>query len=581
MKLPGINYKWQVTPLAKRDIYAPQKVAYAQAQVASAQAGSARAWAGAAGSEANASRAMAKVYEDVGGYVTKAAMQIQEESFETEAQSAYNNSLAQINELENKLYTSKALAMDDPMMNGVSYDDSYTVVDGDKVVTKNSGNAPTREVGQQVWATQSQAIMRNFSSGMSKGAQKIYASKIQAQIQSKTQNMGRHVLNMNVAHAEATTTQSIAESNRAGDTAGAIRIADEALNRGIYDQKKRDAQVNSSLQEGDLMRFNQELSLTNDDASLARLSNTALFSDSYMTTAQKVQSSNAALSKIRQNQQDMRQKVADWRDNNTMNAIIAHYKGDMSVTDLNQNPDAYGRSNFTQLFNRMTKPTPIISDQSALRSFGQQIIDAPFNNMDPEEQYRDIRFELGSAVKRGDIQADDYVKLTEMMDKQAKAPFNRQPYQEAKKALFVDILGTLDAKTMEEINGAGVNIDGMMLKKLGQSANVSQLAMRAFEDMNAYVRQYGGNADPVKWWKDNKESYKVDKDSVSQQFQAYYPNDTITLHNGKVDITSTENKIVNAYRNGEYGVVGSNEALMEFSKRAATLKGFDPKDISQ
>jgi len=40
-------------------------------------------------------------------------------------------------------------------------------------------------------------------------------------------------------------------------------------------------------------------------------------------------------------------------------------------------------------------------------------------------------------------------------------------------------------------------------------------------------------------------------------------------------VTSTENNITRAYRNGEYGLPGSNEAMMEYSKRAATLRGFD------
>lgn len=580
MKLPGINYNWKAQPLAKRDIYAPQKVAGAEARAAGAWAGASNSWARAAGSEANASRAIGRVYEQVGGYVTDAMMKIQQESYETEAQGAYVNSINQMNELENKLYTSKALSMEDPLMSGVSYDDSYDVVDGDKIVTMNSGTAPLRDVGQQVWTVQSQAIVNNFSQGMSKGAQKIYGSKIRDQVISKTQNMGRHVLKMNFANQQETLNNSIDQSNRVGDTSSAIRIAEEGFKRGILDQKQMNGQIANSRQQGDLLRFNQELSVTNDDGNLARLSNVALFSDNYMTTAQKVQSSNAALAKIRMNRQEAKQNLADWRDSNTMDAIISHYKGEMSVADLNSNPEAYGRANYVPLFDRMTRPSgPVVSDPGIIRSYGEEIINAPFDVMDTESSYRDLRADIASSVKRGDLSPDDYMKLNDMIDKQSKAPFNRQPYSEAKKALFVDMLGTLDAATMEEINNAGVNLSGMMLKKMGQSANVSKLTMRAFEDMNQYVRQNGQQADPVKWWKENKKSYESTESGSSDVFQTRYPNDTITLQNGKLDTTSTENNIVRAYNNGDYGVPGSNKAMMEFSKRASVLKGFDPKDF--
>jgi len=564
LKLPSIKYNWNVTPLAQRDIYAPQKVANAEAGVANAEARTSRAWAGAAGAEANSARAVGHVYEQVGGYVTKAMMQIQQESFETEAQDAYTKSISQLNELENKLYTSQALQMKDPLMDGVRYDDSYDVVDGDKIVTMNKGFAPTHEVGQQVWNTQSQAILNNFTGTMSKGAQSIYGRKIRDQVISKTQNMGRHVLKMNFANQQENVNNSIAESNRVGDTAGAIRIATEANKRGLIDQKQMNGQIANAMQQGDLIRFNQELSVTNSDPDLARLSNTALFSDNYMTPAQKVQSSNAALTKIRNNRTEARQQMNDWRDNNTMDAIVKYHDGSMSVADLTANPEKYGRSPF--------KP---ISDPTVIRSYGQEIIDAPFNLRDPEEQYREIRTEMAASVKRGDMSAEDFMRMGELINKQSKAPFNRQPYLEAKKALFVDMLGTIDASTMEEINGFGVNISGIMLQKMGQTANVSKLTMRAFEDMNAFVRQYGAQADPIKWWKENKKAYQQDETKTMQQFQSKYPNDTITTQNGTVDVTSTENNITRAYRNGEYGLPGSNEAMMEYSKRAATLRGFD------
>lgn len=575
MKLPSTNYNWAVKGLAQRDIYAPLKVAGAEAQAAGAWAGAARAESGAAGQQANAARAVGRVYEQIGGMVTKAAMDIQQESFETEAQNAYVNSITQINELENKLYTKQTIDMKDPMMGGVPYDDSYQVVDGGKIVTMNTGYAPTHEVGQQVWTTQSRAIMTNFSAGMSRGAQKIYAGKMRDQVISKTQNMGRHVLKMSHANKVETVNNSISQSDRAGDTAGSIKMAIDSFEKGIFDQKQLNSHILNSRQQGDLLRYNQKLSITEDDVSLSKLSSFALFGESFMTTAQKVQASNAALTKIRQNRVEARQNMVDGRDNNTMEAIISHYKGEMSIVDLNENPEKYGRSNFVPLFDRFTKPVPVVSDQTAIRSFGEEIVGIPFNPRDPEEQYREIRSEMANSVKRGDITVDDFTKFNDIIDKQSKAPFNRQPYAEAKKSLFVDMLGTLDASTMEEISNAGVNIDGMMLKKMGQSANVSQLTIRAFEDLNAYVRQYGQMADPVKWWKDNKKSYQTSTDGASTLFQAKFPSDTVTLTNGKTDITATENNITRAHKNGEYGPYGSNRALIEYSERASTLRGVD------
>jgi len=244
-----------------------------------------------------------------------------------------------------------------------------------------------------------------------------------------------------------------------------------------------------------------------------------LFSDNYMTPAQKVQSSNAALTKIRNNRTEARQQMNDWRDNNTMDAIVKYHDGSMSVADLTANPEKYGRSNFTSLYDRFTKPFKPISDPTVIRSYGQEIIDAPFNLRDPEEQYREIRTEMAASVKRGDMSAEDFMRMGELINKQSKAPFNRQPYLEAKKALFVDMLGTIDASTMEEINGFGVNISGIMLQKMGQTANVSKLTMRAFEDMNAFVRQYGAQADPIKWWKENKKAYQQDETKTHKMVQ--------------------------------------------------------------
>lgn len=580
MQLPGVNYDWQVQDLAERDIYAPQKVSGAKAGAAGAWAGAAGAHAGAAGQEANAARAMGRVYEQVGGYVNKAMMQIQQESFESEAQTAYVNSLNQLNELENKLYTSDALNMEDPLMEGVNYDDSYEVVDGENIETLNKGYAPTHTVGHEVWATKSQAIVNNFTNGMSKGAQKIYGGRIRDQIMSKTQNMGRHVLKLGVADQQSRVDFSIDESNRIGDATGAIRIAEEAHSRGIIDRKKADDYILNAQRQNDLLRFNQELSVTKGGMALSKLSGVALFSDNYMTTAQKVQSSNAALTKIAQQKQEARQMLGDWRDNNEMNAIIGHYKGEMGTADLVDNKNQFGRANFTRLFDRMQKPVPQVSDPLVAESFGRDIINAPFDSADPEQAYRELDIQMANAVKRGDFSPDDYEKAKRMMENQAKAPFARQPYSETKKALFVDILGTIDPATMEEIQGAGVNVSTIMLKKMGQSENASVLAIQAFKDLNEYVRANGSQADPVGWWKENQNNYKTDKaeSAAIQSFSNRYSNDTIMLGNGKVDIKGTEDNLARNFRRGVYGDPNSTEALLKFSERAAALRG---KNLSE
>ncbi len=150
MKLPGIEHKWNVSPLAKRDIYAPQKVANAQAGVANAWAGASNATASAANSEANASRKMGQAYEQLGGYVTDVSMEIQQAKENEAVSGQYAN--AQTSLQNTRAFLNRPSIPIDQIPDGVDYKDTETVVgQGGTVQETKRTSIPTSEIASQIF----------------------------------------------------------------------------------------------------------------------------------------------------------------------------------------------------------------------------------------------------------------------------------------------------------------------------------------------------------------------------------------------------------------------------------------------
>ena len=556
MKLNPTNPSWQVRQLARHDL----SMAEGQAR-------------------ANAARSWASVYERASGIIRVEADKVTEASQNSEVQKLYNQGMEQINTLENTLYSEQQLPMNSPLMSNVNYDDSYSYVENGNTLVGNRGFASIHTIGNDVWKTQSMAIAKAFANqGSSDRVKSAVAAKLQQQLLPKTQSVGRHVLNLATADRRATVSGDIATAVRNGDLNGALALSNDGLNRGVFNQKEHADITLAARQQSDLMQYRQLLSVSDDEADLSNISENALFSNNWMTPAQKTSVSDSALRKLETIRAEQKSIRAEWMNRNEVSSVINFHDGAMTVTELLDSPHKYTRAGFTRLYDRMTNPTPTVSNPLILNDYQRQIIDMQFesgpdNSID--DISRGIMVDMGNSVKLGTLTPKDFEENRVLMEKQAQAPFKTQPYQQAKKSLFVDILGTMDPATMEEIQRAGVNINSMMLQAMGQKSNVAVLGIRAFEDLNQYMRTFGYQADPIKWWGDNKDAYKV-KNYLQYSANKYldeYPSDTVKLSNGQVDIKSTEDHLIRQYNLGAYGVTGSSESMKELNKRAETLKG--------
>ena len=556
MQLTPVNPNWAVRKYARHDL---------SMREGTAKANSARAWS--------------NVYQQASGEIKNVTDEITKTSQDAEAQKIYNDAMKQITQLENSVLTEQQIPMDSPLMTGVTYDDSYQYVENGQTKTGNRGYASTHEVGNDIWQNQSMAIAQAFAGqGSSSAVQGAVASKLQNQLLGKTQGVSRHVAELAIADKRETSNSLISEAVRNGDIQGAINMANESYNQGIFNQKELNAVVEKSLQDNDMLKFQQQLSMADDEKSLSTLADVALFSTNYMTPTQKTTVANASLAKIDRNRKLQKQELADWNDNNETDAIIGYHTGTTNVTELIDNSHKYSRAGFTRLYERMTTEVPVMSNTVLNNDYQRRIINSPFeatpdNSMD--DINRGIIMDMGNSVKFGTLSPADFELNKRQLETTAAAPFKSQQYIQAKKSLFVDILGTMDPGTLEEIQSAGVNISAITLQAMGQKANVSVLGIRAFEDLNTYMRSFGYQADPIQWWKDNKDRYKADNYALesANSYSATYPGDVVKLSNGQVDIRSTEDNLIRQYNNGVFGLPGSDEARRELDKRAGTLKG--------
>jgi len=564
MKLNQGNPRWQVASLGRHDIQGPMRVANA---------------------EATAARAWGNVYQQAGNTTSKVLMDIHTKSATEEANALFAEAEGQLNDLENTLYTSEALKMDSAAMEGIGYDDSRTEVIDGKLVTENSGYAPVSEVGSNVWAQKSSDISRAFGSKASSPlARKKLNARLSQQISAKTQNVDRHVLNLAVKNQQTSVRASIKESMRVGDTEGAVSIAQEAFKRGIFDQAQMNKAILESKQQSDLLRFQQELSGTESEAQLVKLSEVVLFSDSYMTSAQKASAARDSISKARYLRQQRKEELGEWREHNEVEAIIAIHNGEKTPEQLFGEKYNYDRAGFTRMYNMVKTPVPLLSNAEIAHGYNIEIGDMHFNSgpaYTTEQLAQDLKSNMWKSVKAGTLSYEDYTKKVDEVDKQLQVPFKAQPYRQTKEAIVVDILSNVDADTMQEVLASGGSINKLLLKKMGGTDDMATIAVKAIKDLNQYVRSYGFQADPIGWWEKNAESYKTDEIQAKglTTFGVTYGGDVIRLGNGKIDAQSTEDNIIRNYELGTYGTPGSPQAMKELNKRALILKGVDPQEL--
>lgn len=561
MKLLPVNSNWRVQSLGRRDIDAPMREANAKVRAANA-------WKSLDGS---AARRASSLLADIA-----------DQSSSQEAQSLYVKALGRFNELENKMYTTQQFDMKSPEMKGIQYDDSFTkTVDGSPV-TGNYGYAPKHVVGAEVWSSGSNSIMEEIAGEASTDKVRgMVNNKLQATITAKNQSVGRHVTEAAIADRKTSLKFGIDESMRAGDLPGALMLSEEGYRRGIINQKEANDYDARSYQQNDLRIFREEIANSETEASLTKVANTAVFAESYLSSGQRAQISNEALSKSRLIHQRIKEKVTLTQDENEMQAMVDFHTNSTDVEQLLTERSMYNRAGFTRLYKFMTTTTPKYSDGFTSDMFEKRIMNVQFysseNNPVATTQV-EIMNDMQQAVLRGTLTYNDFKQNAEQLDKNAKAPFKRQPYEQTKVSILTSLLDGLDASTIASIASGGINMPALMTEAMGNKPAVAALGLRAINDLNAYVRNYGYQADPVKWWKENKESYKSSNsvDKYASEFAARYPEDAVFLSNGSVDVQGTQDNVIRNYRNGQYGPQGELESLRVLEKKSRWLRGEPP-----
>lgn len=170
----------------------------------------------------------------------------------------------------------------------------------------------------------------------------------------------------------------------------------------------------------------------------------------------------------------------------------------------------------------------------------------PDDGMDTAVQVAKIKQEAFNAMVGGDLSYGAYKQVNADVDKFSQVNYNTPEHKSTREIIALDVVGSEPVSAFAAAMASGSS------EMLAAVKKQNRVVAQARGDLQTYMRHAGVNADPRKWWENNKARYTPEGQKLSRagQYSAAFPANARYSPSGTLDSNATDKNMRDRVKRG-------------------------------